>query len=234
MAAPASSLASRANGVLDAALADPDPKVQAEALETLGISGRPDALKTLLREVDGGRGELRFASARGLALLGDPGAADALARAFKDEKGWAVKRELALAAGACHALSLVPELHKALDDKNGEVQVAAAWALKDLGDPSADAALKRLGNPERKAPFKPGSDKWSRKVLSGLKEGDRSLASRTLARFGDEADVKLLEPLLGAKEAPARIWAAAGLLRLVSKPAQVGAPAPDAGAAPSR
>ena len=199
----------RAAEVLDAALASKDLAEHGEALAALGVCARPDALQKLAEE-----GELRFAAARGLGYLKSQGAAPAIAKAFRKEKGWSVRMELARAAGASGANELVPDLKKACKDENPEVAAAAAFAVVDLGDPTGAQFLIKLGNPERKGAFKDGADRWSRKVLSGQKEGDKALAARTLALYGTREDLPLLEAQLSAADGTLRVWAAAAILKL--------------------
>ena len=214
---PAAERVRRAQAVLDAELSALAFDERGEALAALGASGRFDALSRLAEALKAEKGETRFAAARGLAYLREPKAGPAIAKAFRDEKGWAVRKELAHAAGACSVAELAPDLKKALVDPNQELVIAAAWALKDLGDPAGAASLARFGNPERKGAPKEGADRWSRKVLAGQKEGDKVLAARTLAEMGTADDVKLLEPLLVAPDAGLRTWAAAAILKLAGK-----------------
>jgi len=207
----------KARAVLDAALASPDLEVRGEALAALGVSGRGDALARLSEALEAEDGKLRFAGARGLSHLRDRRAARAIAVAFRKEQGWAVRMELARAAGACGASELVPDLRKALKDPRRDVAVAAAFALEDLGDRAGPTALARFGNPERKGVPKEGVDRWSRKVLGGQKEGDRALAAKTLAETGSAEDLELLEPFLAATESDLRVWAAAAVVKLDSQ-----------------
>lgn len=204
----------RAQAILDAALSSKDVAERGEALAALGACGRKDALKLLGEALEEEQGEVRFAAARGLAYLKDPAAAPAIAKAFRKEKGFSVRAELARAAGSSGATELVPDLKKACKDSHPEVAAAAAFALVDLGNPSGAQILVKLGNPERKGVFKEGSDRWSRKVLSGQKEGDDVQAARTLAIYGTREDAALLEPHLSATKPALRIWAAAGIVRL--------------------
>jgi HEAT repeat protein len=200
--------------VLDAALASRDPEEHGEALAALGASGRSDALARLSEAITAEDGKVRFAGARGLAYLRDHRGAMAIAAAYRKEKGWAVRKELARAAAACAARDLVPDLREALRDPHREVAVAAAFSLHDLGDKTGTEALARLGNPQRKDILGDGARSWSQKVLGGEKPGDRALAARTLARIGTAEDVGLLEPHLTATSSDERVWAAAAIIRL--------------------
>jgi len=213
-AEPADARVERARAVLDAALASRDPEEHGEALAALGASERRDALARLSEALAAEDGAVRFAGARGLAYLRDHRAATAVAAAFRKEKGWAVRKELARAAAACAAKELIPDLRHALKDPHREVAVAAAFSLQDLGDRAGTEALARLGNPERKDVLGDGAQRWSRKVLDGQKDGDRALAARTLARIGTAEDVRLLEPHLTATRSDLRVWAAAAIIRL--------------------
>jgi HEAT repeat protein len=204
----------KAGAVLDAALASPQLEVRGEALVALGVSGRPDALARLSDALGSEHGELRFAGAQGLSHLRDGRAAPAITAAFRKEQGWAVRAELARAAGACGARELVPDLEKTLKDPRRDVAVAAAFALRDLGDRAGSRALARFGNPERKGILKEGADRWSRRVLGGQREGDRALAAKTLAEIGAPEDLELLEPHLASAEGEVRVWAAAAIVRL--------------------
>ncbi len=204
----------RSTEILDAALASTPVTLRAEALSALGASGRPDALVKLTCALEAREGELRFAAARGLWFLHDARAAKAIEKALGSEKGWSVKVELARAAGACRDPTLAPALRAALVDPRPEVVTAAAFALQDLGDPSGPAALSVLGNPERKGSPKAGSDRWSRQVLAGEREGDPVLAAKTLAQIGTEGDVALLAQKLESGDQVLRLWAAAAIVRL--------------------
>jgi HEAT repeat protein len=203
----------RANDFLDRALESTALDLRAEALVALAISRRPDARTKLADALEDEKGEVRFAAAQGFAHLADPTAPPLLAKAWKREKGWAVKKEIAYAAGACGARELIPDLRTALKDGHRELQVAAALALKSLGDPGAETRLARLGNPPPRGLLKEGADRWSRKVLEGKREGARSLAARTLAEHGTREDLPLLEPLLGSEVATERLWSAAAIVR---------------------
>jgi len=211
--APAPPPGVRASQVLDLGLASGDPAIRGEALVALGASRRPGALPALGKALDDDRGEQRFAAAQGLAALADPAGAPFLARAWRAEKGWAVKKELARAAASCGARELTPELRLAVNDGHRELAVAAARALQALGDPGAEAQLARLGAAPP-APQAEGAARWSRRVLAGEREGSRALAARTLADLGEPEDVPALEPLLDSEAAPERLWAAAAILRL--------------------
>jgi HEAT repeat protein len=204
----------KAERVLDFALATPDLTERGEALTALGVSRRTDALPKLSEALKSEQGEVRFGAARGLAGLRDPKAGAAITKAFREEKGYAVRKELALAAGACVVYELVPDLKKALVDENQEVVISAAFALRDLGDAGGAATLARFGNPEKKGATKDGADRWSRKVLNAAKEGDKALAAKTLAEMGTAADLPLLETLLAAPDMKQRLWAAAAIVRL--------------------
>jgi HEAT repeat protein len=208
----------RASAILDAALSAKEVAARGDALAALGASGRGDALGKLTEALQAPEGELRFGAAKGLALLRDARAAPAIGEALSTEKGWSVRAELARAAGACRSSALLPVLEKALADPRPEVALAAAFALKDLGDPSGAAALAARGSPERRGLAKEGSDRWSRKVLAGQREGDPVLAAKTLAQLGTAEDVDLLVPRLGSPDAALRLWAAAAVLRLASAP----------------
>ena len=204
----------QATAILDAALSSTQAAQRGEALSALGASGRPDALARLTGALEAKEGELRFAAARGLWFLRDARAAKPIEKALGSEKGWSVMAELARAAGACGDPSLAPSLRAALLDPHPEVVRAAAFALQDLGDPSGPAALSVLGNPERKGSPKAGSDRWSRQVLAGQREGDPVLAAKTLAQLGTPEDVALLAQKLQAEDGVLRLWAAAAIARL--------------------
>jgi len=210
----------RARKVLEAALKTKDPAVRGEVLAAVGAARQADMLKKLIAGLKAEEGEVRFGAARGLASLGtsDSTAVKAIAKAWKGEKGWAVKKELAKAAATCGVKELVPKLQAALSDPNQELQLAAAFALKDLGDPMGDEALAKLGNPPRKDVPKEGTDRWSRKVLAGKKEGDRLLAVKTLVQNGVREDIAVLLPQLDSADPLLSTWSAAAILRLAEKP----------------
>jgi HEAT repeat protein len=203
----------RARAVLALALAQADTELRGEALVALGLSrdeGAREKLEAALKAEDG---KLRFGAARGLRYLGDPASADALGEAWMKEKGWAVRRELALAAAAAGATDLVPLLREGLAHPKPELVHASAWALDALGDPAGSAALERLGSPAPTWRAKPGTERWSRKVLDAEREGDRVLAARTLAELGGAEDAARAARLLQAPEALVQLYAAALLLR---------------------
>ncbi len=208
--------AERAGAVFGEALTSKDPQLQSEALTALGLAKLKDAKPRLLTGLAAEDGKIRFGAARGLRYLGDAEVVPELEAAWAKEKGFLVKRELAIAAGALGAKAMAPKLREALTEKNDELRLAAAFALKDLGDPSGDAHLTRAGNPPRKhGPQKAGSDRWARKVLKGEKPGDKTLAVRTLAELGDGADVEVLTPEMESEDAVRRVYAAAGVLRFM-------------------
>lgn len=205
----------RARKILDAALSSADAEERGEALTAVGLARTADAQDILTAALADPNGNIRFAAARGLRHLGAPQTADAITTAWQKEKGWSVKKELALAAGAAKAQALVPELQAVLQkEQRQELKVAAAWALQDMGDPRGAAALSELGNPPRPGAQKEGTDRWSRKVLQGTREGDRVLAVRILAEAGTREDLPLLTSLLDDAAAVVRILASAGILRL--------------------
>ena len=212
---PTPALLKRANAMLDQALVSQDLPERGDGLAALGVSHRADALEKLTAALVEDQGKVRFAAAQGLRLLGDPKAAPAIVDAWRTEKGWAVKKEISLAAGACGARDLLGELRAAyLYEKEPDVRAAIAFALEDLGDVDAKVQLAGLGNPQRKGVAKPGTDSWSRHVLTGEKEGDVRLAVRTLAQIGGRQDLPLLEKALVGLDRSTRLWAAAGIVRL--------------------
>ncbi len=199
--------------MLDASLASTDEEEAAEALVALGLAGRADARKKLEAALTSPDGRLRFSAARGLRHLGDAGVEEVLADAWKKERGWAVQKELAIAAGAVGAKALVPLLTLALAHPNEQLVHAAAWALEALGDPAGTAKLEALGRPEPTWAHKPGTDKWARRVLSGEREGDRALAARILAERGTPEDVPLAARSLEDPAPGVGLYAAALVLR---------------------
>jgi len=213
-AAASSAHVEKARQVLEAMRTDNSPEVREEAMTALGLAKVPDAKDALLKALKAPDGKQRFAAARGLAYLADNSTAAEVTEAFRKEDGWAVKKELAQAAVAVGAKELLPELRTATLAPQKDLAAAAAWALVDFQDSSGDAALLRLGKPERKGAFKEGSDRWARKVLMGKQEGDAKLATVTLAQYGKAEDAALLEKGLSSVEPKIRLWSAAGLLRL--------------------
>ncbi len=212
-------LLKRARAELDAALADKDSEFRGEAYSALGLAHTADAREKLEAGVTDLDGKVRFGAARGLTLLADPKSSSAVTEAFKAERGWAIRKELAQAAAAIEARALIPELEKATHAPQRELAQAAAWALSDLKAPQGKLALERLGSPPRKNVHKEGVDRWSRKVLSGKNpEGDAALAARTLAEVGGAEDQQLFAQQLGATDRKVRLWAAAGLLRQTEAP----------------
>lgn len=219
-AAPNAEALKKARTELDHALTEKDSELRGEALSALGLAHTADAKEKLESGVAELDGKVRFGAARGLTLLSDPSTAKAVAEAFKSEKGWAVRKELAKAAAATGARELIPELEKATHAPQVELAQAATWALVDLKAPQSEEALKRLGSPPRKAAHKEGEDRWSRKVLAGkLAEGNPALAARTLAELGGADDEPLLVQSLSNPDRAVRLWAAAGLLRRANHPA---------------
>jgi hypothetical protein len=212
---PAPDALKRANGIIDQALTDGRPSFRAEGYSALGASRRADAKEKLLAALSDDDGHNRFGGAQGLRMLADPATGPAIVAAWRKEKGWLVKKELSLAAGATGATELVPDLKSAfLYETQQDVREALAWALDDLGDSGAKANLALLGNPERKKLIKDGADSWSRHVLEGKKQGDHRLAVKTLAMMGRREDAALLAKELDSPDAETRLWAAAALVRL--------------------
>jgi HEAT repeat protein len=210
---PSAGAVPKAQQILDTALADKAPDAYQEALTALGLSRTPKAKDVLLKAIKEPDGKQRFAAARGLYYLADPSTAEAVQDAFRKEDGWAVKKELAMAAVETGAKDLLPELRTATLDPHKELAAAAAWALTDFKDPAGEPALVRLGRPARKNAFKEGSDRWARKVLTGKTEGDAKLAAVTLAQYGKPEDAAVLEKALTSMDPSTRLWAAAGVLR---------------------
>lgn len=205
----------KANALIDEALADQRLKFRSEGFAALGASHRPDARDKLLEILGADDGHTRFAAAQGLRMLEDPMTGSAIITAWRKEKGWAVKKELSLAAGATGARDLIPDLKAALlYETQPDVRESLAWALDDLGEKDAKLALAQLGNPDRKKLVKDGADSWSRHVLEGKKQGDERLAVKTLAFMGTKDDVALLSKRLDSPDAETRLWAAAALVRL--------------------
>jgi hypothetical protein len=213
--APPAELLKRANAILDAALADSRAEQRSDGLGALGASKRADSKEKLTLAVTEDDGHVRFGAAQGMRFLADPETAPAIVAAWRKEKGWRVKKELSLAAGATGARDLVPDLKAALlYETQQDVREAVAWSLDDLGEPDGKAALAQLGNPERKKLVKDGADSWSRHVLEGKKQGDHRLAAKTLAMMGKREDAPLLQKELDSTDVETRLWAAAAIIRL--------------------
>ncbi len=231
----APALLAESNEVLDAALAAEDTALRNKALLALGLSRRSDALNKLEEALAEPEGERRFAAAQGLGALADPAASAVLRDGWGKEQGWAVQRELAIAAASCGAVEMIPLLEEALTAPKEELQIAAAWALAELRDPAGFAALEKLGHPHMKWVRKKGSDRWSRKVLSGAQEGSRVLAMRTLAELGTVDDVALAAKQLKAHDPLLQLFAAALVVRYGRAPVvQVKEPAAPSDAAAPR
>jgi HEAT repeat protein len=214
-APPTDDVVKRANAQVDAALTDAKPNFRGEGFAALGASHRADAREKLLAALVDDDGHNRFAAAQGLRMLADPKTAPAIVAAWRKEKGWAIKKELSLAAGATGARDLVPDMKAALlYETASDVRETLAWSLDDLGDSDARSALAQMGNPERKKLIKDGADSWSRHVLEGKKQGDERLAVKTLAFMGTREDVPQLTRRLDSADAETRLWAAAALIRL--------------------
>ncbi|HEX4620546.1 MAG TPA: HEAT repeat domain-containing protein, partial [Myxococcaceae bacterium] len=103
----------RASGIIDQALTDSRPSFRAEGFSALGASHRADAKEKLLAALSDDDGHNRFGGAQGLRMLADPATGPAIVAAWRKEKGWLVKKELSLAAGATGATELVPDLKSA-------------------------------------------------------------------------------------------------------------------------
>jgi HEAT repeat protein len=204
--------------ILQESLNSQDLEIHAEALVALGVSALPDSQQKLCKALEAEEGVIRHAAAQGLFYLRSTQVSETLVRAFQKEKGWAIKKELAKTAVVSNAKELIPELKKALADRNKELQVAVAFALHDLGDPSGAKALQNLGSPKRKEVLREGVDRWSRKVLTGKKEGDYELAAKTLARVGKKEDLIILKPYLADLNPTVKLWAAAAILKQINQP----------------
>jgi HEAT repeat protein len=204
----------RALAHLEEGLASSEGPLRAEAHHALGLSRMPSAGQRLVGALKDKDGQIRFFAARGLAELGDPQSGPAIVEAWQGERGWAVKKELALAAGSARAHALVPDLREQLQAPQAELRLAAAWALSDLGDATGSRALAELGHPPRPGAQPAGAERWSRRVLRGEREGDRRLAVRVLSKLATADDQAVLEALLQDSDGLVRTFAAAGLLRL--------------------
>jgi HEAT repeat protein len=212
---PSADVLKKAHAQIDAALKDQRQTLRGEGFAALGASHRPDAREKLLAALADDDGHTRFAGAQGLRMLADPNTQAAIVAAWRKEKGWAVKKELSLAAAAIGARDLVPDMKAALLYETApDVRETLAWSLDDLGDPDARNALAQMGNPERKKLVKDGADSWSRHVLEGKKQGDERLAVKTLAFMGTRDDVPQLSKRLDSSDAETRLWAGAALVRL--------------------
>jgi hypothetical protein len=134
----------RVSQALNAALLDPDPALQADALNAVRVWGSKANTTTLLkllgRRQPGGVRDLRVIEL--LGLLQDPKVAPALAEGLtrREELDSAVKALLALGPGAEKAV--VPYLQSTIRG----ARFAACWVLGEIGTPKSLSALKAAGN----------------------------------------------------------------------------------------
>ena len=90
--------------------------------------------------------ELCEPAAQALAAIGD-GAAEQLRRALRRARG---KRRLTIVQnlGVVRDAKSVGALKEAVSDEDGEVRIAAAWALANIGDAGSASVLLRAANAE--------------------------------------------------------------------------------------
>ncbi len=117
-------------------------RLRAAAIDALARTGSFDLLDPLARLAPSPLMEVRAAVARGLGLLGHPGAGDTILSLLADP-AWVVRSEAAEAAGCIGLLEAADLLCGLLHDPNWWVRFRAGAALSDLGDEGV-SMLKRL------------------------------------------------------------------------------------------
>lgn len=114
---------------------DPDFRLRATAVRSLGVLGLGDAATVVLPALSDEAAEVRWTAARVLGLLGDEAALPALNTALKDRHGL-VRAEAARAIGHLGAHEAAPRLTAmASEDESAPARAAADYALHLLAHP---------------------------------------------------------------------------------------------------
>ena len=118
-----------AQTVIEAALDDPDARIRAVALRSMGVIGASERQQRLQRLLDDEAAEVRWMAARVLGRLGAKEAVDALISRL-DDRHARVRLEAALALGYLEAAAALPKLGQlAAGDPAARVSEAAAFAV---------------------------------------------------------------------------------------------------------
>lgn len=136
-AALALSLLPREAGVpkrLEAAFADPDPRVLAAAARSAGVLRHRPVTQRLVELVDHADADVRREAVIALELLETPAAVPRLVRALTDDGSAPVREAAAHALGSLGSAAAVPALISATErDRDEKVKFVAAESLRKLG-----------------------------------------------------------------------------------------------------
>lgn len=150
-------------------LKSPDPKVRADAADTMREFRIQCAVRKLIRQLKAPDWNVRTDAAKALAKVGAP-AVPALIGALKDDDRH-VRRGAAWALGLTKDPRAVPSLTNALKDDDGPVRDNAIAALGSIGDSSVLPVL-----------------------ISALKDKDENVrqgAASALIKLAEAADIEL-------------------------------------------
>jgi HEAT repeat protein len=115
-------------------LKDPDPRLRATAVRSLGVLSRPDSVVRVTAMLEDTSAEVRWTSAMVLGRLGDSSAGEALFRALGDENA-EVRRQSALAVGYLgYAPATEALAGLASTDPDPRVRESASFAASLLDD----------------------------------------------------------------------------------------------------
>ena len=113
-----------------AGIADPDFRLRAAAVRSLGVLGFPDAVDLVIHNLDDPVAEVRWTAATVLGRLHDPKAVKPLIRKLSDINS-EVRVQAALSLGFLGDPIASDKLKRlAREDQNKKVQTAAAYSLQ--------------------------------------------------------------------------------------------------------
>lgn len=132
-------------GQLMATAADPDelPEVRRRAIESLGYADRAEVRLIIARAAGAAETPLRAGALRAMGHSADPEWAPEVLGRLADADP-ELRFEAAHAAGELELREAVPELAILIEGPDRRVQLAAVWALGEIGGEQAERALERL------------------------------------------------------------------------------------------
>lgn len=112
--------------------------------DILGARHANQALPELIEALKDSSPHVRSAAADALSAIGDIQAGSALLAQYKLEEDKDVRVMIAVALGAVHYQSAIPDLIQALDDPYDILAIEAAWSLGELKASGAKEGLQRV------------------------------------------------------------------------------------------